>query len=184
MCPFGIHSLDRCSKQVDNSLEVAPLYRASPFEAYSATSEPEEVAQSTPGAYLKKEEASWLPSTVRKSPRYRSTLPHLPIYQGCRLRLLRNLEWSNSACFIWLGHRHSRLPLIRVEEVRRFGDSDDQQLEGDTGFVDLEANLAEPASQDKDTDLEWPTLVVVDSDYSGTNRSSDCLYEQMNLRMG
>jgi hypothetical protein len=55
-----------------------------------------------------------------------------------------------------------------VEEVRRFGESDDQQLEGEAGFVDLEANLAEPASQDQDADLEGPTLVVVDSDYSGT----------------
>jgi len=41
-------------------------------------------------------------------------------------------------------------------------------MEEDAGFVDLEANMAGPSSQEGVADLEGPTAVVVDSDYAGT----------------
>ncbi len=49
--------------------------------------------------------------------------------------------------------------------MRSFGEG--QELEGDAAFVDLEANVEGPATEDAGGDPQGPTSVVVDSNYAG-----------------
>jgi len=52
------------------SIKLTLSCRATPFDAYSATSEAQQAPVGTPRDYMNQEEASWRPAAVKDSPRY------------------------------------------------------------------------------------------------------------------